>query len=114
MVENKKYTQWITLFDDPEDDEFDGDLEVDDEDLPRIHATFSITQVKRPERDQGSTGLDGKSPFQGSLQSYDALQKFCTNDFESRNFKRGFDHFTTPRCGNSKQLTNRREHARDD
>lgn len=58
MVENKKYTQWITLFDDPEDDEFDGDLEADDEDLPRIHATFSITQVKRPERDQGSTGLD--------------------------------------------------------
>ena len=43
MVENKKYTQWITLFDDPEDDEFDGDLEMDDEDLPRIHCTFSIT-----------------------------------------------------------------------
>ena len=60
MVENKKYTQWITLFDDPEDDEFDGDLEMDDEDLPRIHCTFSITQVKKPERDQGSTGMDGK------------------------------------------------------
>ena len=76
MIENKKYTQWITLFDEPEDDEFDGDLEEDDEDLPRIHCTFSITQVKKPERDQGSTGMDGK--FKSTV-AHAAFRKFCTN-----------------------------------
>jgi hypothetical protein len=29
-------TQWITLFDDEEDDEYDGDFGVDDEELPMI------------------------------------------------------------------------------
>ena len=95
MIENKKYTQWITLFDEPEDDEFDGDLEEDDEDLPRIHCTFSITQVKKPERDQGSTGMDGKFK---SMTAHVAFQKFCTNQFESRKFKRRFDPFTSQRC----------------
>ena len=46
MVKNKEYRQWITLFDSPEDDEFDGELEENDEDLPRIEVTFSITEVQ--------------------------------------------------------------------
>lgn len=29
-------TQWITLFDDEEDDEYDGDFGLDDEELPMI------------------------------------------------------------------------------
>lgn len=46
MVKNKTYRQWITLFDSPEDDEFDGELEEHDEDMPRIDCTFSITEVQ--------------------------------------------------------------------
>jgi len=29
-------TQWITLFDDPDDDEYDGDFGEDDEENPMI------------------------------------------------------------------------------
>jgi len=45
IIKNHEYTQWMTLFDDPEDDEFDGDLEEDDPDFPKILITFSITEV---------------------------------------------------------------------
>jgi hypothetical protein len=36
------FTQWITLFDDVDDDEFDGDLGEDDEELPMIKTNFSV------------------------------------------------------------------------
>ena len=45
LVKNHEYKQWITLFDDPEDDEYDGDFEVDDEDHPKIQVSFAITEV---------------------------------------------------------------------
>ena len=45
LVKNHEYKQWITLFDDPEDDEYDGDFEVDDEDHPKILISFAITEV---------------------------------------------------------------------
>ena len=45
LVKNHEYKQWITLFDDPEDDEYDGDFEVDDEDHPKIQISFAITEV---------------------------------------------------------------------
>ena len=45
LVKNHAYKQWITLFDDPEDDEYDGDFEVDDEDHPKIQVSFAITEV---------------------------------------------------------------------
>ena len=46
IVKNHEYTQWMTLFDDPEDDEFDGDLEDDDPDHPKLLVTFAITEVQ--------------------------------------------------------------------
>jgi len=39
---NKQFQQWITLFDDVEDDEFDGELGDDDEELPMINCSFVI------------------------------------------------------------------------
>lgn len=39
------YTQWITLFDDVDDDEFDGDLGEDDEELPMIKTTFKVNVI---------------------------------------------------------------------
>ena len=46
IVKNHEYKQWITLFDDPEDDEYDGDLEDDDEDHPKICLSFTLTEVQ--------------------------------------------------------------------
>ena len=37
-----KYSQWITLFDHIDDDEYDGDLGENDEDAPRIQFQFHI------------------------------------------------------------------------
>lgn len=46
VIKNHEYTQWMTLFDDPEDDEYDGDLEDNDPDHPKILVSFSITEVQ--------------------------------------------------------------------
>ena len=40
----QEQNQWVTLFDDPEDDLVDGDLGENDEDVPRIHITFKLVQ----------------------------------------------------------------------
>ena len=60
IVKDKVYKQWITLFDDPEDDEYDGDLEIDDEDLPKILVSFAITEVTARKEESGTPGRDGK------------------------------------------------------
>jgi hypothetical protein len=41
-----QWTEWITLFDDTEDDEFDGDFGEDDEELPMIKATMKVEKAK--------------------------------------------------------------------
>jgi len=38
--------QWITLFDDTEDDEFDGELGEDDEELPMVSSTMKIEKAQ--------------------------------------------------------------------
>ena len=40
------FNQEITLFEDQEDDEFDGDLGEDDEELPMIKTSIQVTEVK--------------------------------------------------------------------
>ncbi len=40
-----KYTQWITFFDHPDDDIYDGILNEDDEEVPRIKLEFSVEDV---------------------------------------------------------------------
>ena len=40
------YVQWITLFDDQDDDEFDGDLGEDDEELPMIKTYMKMTAIE--------------------------------------------------------------------
>jgi len=41
------FTQWITLFDDVEDDEFDGDLGDDDEEMPMIRTHMTLEAIER-------------------------------------------------------------------
>lgn len=40
-----RYRQWITLFDHPDDDIFDGVLGEDDEELPRVLIEFLVDEV---------------------------------------------------------------------
>ena len=47
----QSYTQWITLFDHPDDDIYDGILNEDDEEVPRVKMEFVVEEVgesKRP------------------------------------------------------------------
>ena len=39
-----RYKQWITLFDHLDDDEYDGDLGENDEEVPRVQFGFLIEQ----------------------------------------------------------------------
>ena len=41
---NHPYKQWITLFDDPDDDVYDGVMGEDDEEQPRILVNFQIIE----------------------------------------------------------------------
>ena len=36
------YTQWITLFEHEEDDEYDGEMGINDDEEPRLQVKFSI------------------------------------------------------------------------
>jgi hypothetical protein len=40
-----KYTQWITFFDHPDDDIYDGILNEDDDEVPRVRLEFSVEDV---------------------------------------------------------------------
>lgn len=42
VVSGERYIQWITLFDHPDDDVYDGLLREDDEETPRIHVEFYV------------------------------------------------------------------------
>lgn len=37
------YKQWITLFEHQDDDEYDGSMGVQDDEVPRILVTFSLS-----------------------------------------------------------------------
>ena len=48
----QKYAQWITLFDDADDDEFDGELGEDDEELPMIKTYIQVGKVSQQQKVQ--------------------------------------------------------------
>jgi hypothetical protein len=41
----QRYTQWITLFDHPDDDIYDGILNDDDDEVPRVQIEFLVEEV---------------------------------------------------------------------
>ena len=42
------YDQWITLFDDQGDDEYDGALGIQDDEEPRVRLQFTVTEAAQP------------------------------------------------------------------
>lgn len=71
------FTQWITLFDDVDDDEFDGDLGEDDEELPMVKTTFSVAvheepkQVASPPRAKAASPKNRFSPKRDNIPKVD-------------------------------------------
>ena len=48
LPKNSSYSHWVTLFDYIEDDEYDGDLGMDDEETPRVWITYEMdTQLSK-------------------------------------------------------------------
>ena len=65
----KSYVQWITLFDHPDDDIYDGVLTESDEEVPRIQFEFIVEEIgdANGRRDRASDisqkqGVKDKSP----------------------------------------------------
>jgi len=59
--------QWITLFDHPDDDIYDGLLEEDDEEVPRMKLEFLVEEVDHSRAsDVSRTGVREKA---GTAQS---------------------------------------------
>jgi len=42
----KTTTQWITLFEEADDDQFDGDFGVDDDEMPMIYVKINARNVE--------------------------------------------------------------------
>lgn len=49
---NQEMQQWITLFDDVDDDGFDGELGEDDEELPMVFTKLTMQLPKEEEKPQ--------------------------------------------------------------
>jgi len=83
----------VTLFDSPEDDEFDGDIGVDDDEAPRILINFSFepdTLMNTPEDSKliGSLPLENKEAFHPngfpiSQSSVSNVQSLSINEEEN-------------------------------
>jgi len=43
-----KYSMWITLFDDQNDDEYDGAMGINDDEDPRVLVEMQVTEVLPP------------------------------------------------------------------
>lgn len=69
------FTQWITLFDDVDDDEFDGDLGEDDEELPMIKTTFAVSALEEPKQPASPPRVKAASPKNRFSPKRDNLPK---------------------------------------
>jgi len=77
----------VTLFDSPEDDEFDGDIGIDDDEAPRIRLNFSFepdTLISSPDDSKfiGAIPLDNKDVFHpnGFPASQSSVLNLSLND----------------------------------
>lgn len=51
IVLNRVYRNWVTLFDHPDDDVYDGIIGEDDDELPRVLLEIIVEEVQTPKRD---------------------------------------------------------------
>ena len=57
VVTGEKYQQYITLFDHPDDDIYDGQLNENDDEVPRILCEFSVEETKRGDVSRRQMGV---------------------------------------------------------
>ena len=60
VVAGQRYIQWVTLFDHPDDDVYDGVLGEDDEETPRIRVEIAV-------EDGGAIGASGSTPNKSAI-----------------------------------------------
>lgn len=70
----------ITLFEDPDDDLFDGELEVDDEELPRLLVNFTIADS--PEQPQEKNGAIFIAASQGQSDHSPSKNEIIDSELE--------------------------------
>ena len=58
---DEKYKQAITLFDDDDDDIFDGDFGLDDDDLPYIQVEITVKKDSPPVKKWGTIPTSNSS-----------------------------------------------------
>jgi len=60
------YDQWITLFEHEEDDEYDGEMGVNDDEQPMIFIRFEICQDEPNSRVSAAAAVTESKSFQSS------------------------------------------------
>ena len=93
---NKTYSHWVTLFDFLEDDEYDGDLGVNDEERPRAYIRYSLvgeatSKYTKPATTKTITSVTEET--KGGSRRITTTTKTTTSSY-SHNFKQ-----SPPRVG---------------
>ena len=57
-----QHVQWITLFDHPDDDHYDGILGEDDEEIPRVQVEFVIEDLSQEPKPSKAPTTTQKQP----------------------------------------------------
>jgi hypothetical protein len=72
------YMQWITLFEHEDDDEYDGEMGIDDDEDPRVRVRF-ITEEQRPKQQYQDPPTKPKQAFNESRGSADSKKTTSEN-----------------------------------
>lgn len=67
---DQTYNMWVTLFDDPTDDEYDGALGVQDDEEPRVRFEFTVSQVPAPKPVEPTVAQPAKKTEAKAEKSY--------------------------------------------
>lgn len=66
---NVPHTQWVTLFDDQGDDEYDGAMGVNDDEEPRILFEFTVQEYEPPQQHLEEPQMEQEeSPYKDQVE----------------------------------------------
>lgn len=72
---NKKYSMWITLFDDQGDDEYDGQMGMNDDEEPRIQVELTVVDPAAAPAPSSHLAAEEKPQIAAALQQPDVSPK---------------------------------------
>ncbi len=68
------YTQWITLFEHQDDDEYDGQMGLNDDEEPKVLVNFNITQTNKDAKKLTQSSAIAKEVLQSSQTLKETVQ----------------------------------------